>query len=135
MAQQEGNGLPFENPCDEYERTYNARLEANPASVEGEVFDPINGWPMSTKNYQQPPTSDEQMRHNLNLFFDANHQHRCLAAGNTPQELDLLAKRLLTFAAMRGIPVTDRERTIASRVGVDLDANPRLRESPYLPGK
>lgn len=128
------DGKPFAKPADSFERVFNERLDANPrtATDPDVVFDPINGWPLSTRNYQAQPASSKLLRRQLDQFFDPQYQSRCVEAGNTPQELDMLAKRLLAHAVMLDCPVTDREKVVATRLGVNLGALPRKTE--MLPG-
>lgn len=119
---EEPDGRPFDKPADSFERTYNAKLEAGTVDPENEPFDPSNGYPLPTRMFQSKPAN---LRGTMNLFFHPRYQAKCLDAGNTPKELDLLAKRLLGYAAMEGTPVTDLERRVGERLKVDLDGNPK----------
>lgn len=121
---------PFEPPLDSFDKVWNYRLKIDgPEACAEAVLDPREGWPLSTRNFSEKPASVDDLVSQLATFFEPSYQQLCLQAGNTDQELDTLAKRLLAFAAMLDAPVTDRERQLAKRLGVDLDANPRREES------
>jgi hypothetical protein len=133
MNEQDGHyepdGHPFEAPADSFERVYNHRLAVDPEGTKDAVHDPHNGWPISMRAFTTKPAT-KHLRAVMNQFFEDRYQHAALEAGNSPEELDTLAKRLLAFAAMDGLPVTDRERTLAERLGVDLSGAPREQEAP-----
>ena len=124
----EHDGKPFDPPDDSFEREYNQRLKDGD-DLEDEIFDPVHGWPVSMRSYTSKFRDAAHVRSAMDQFFGANFQRMCLGSGNTPAELDELASRLLTHAAKLRAPVTDRERVIAKRLGIDVEANPRQRET------
>ena len=117
------DGLPFSPPADAFERLYNRRLKRKGAEFLADaIFDPFEGWPLSTRNFSDTPESVDDLVSSLEMFFNSLYQSVCQDAGNSQAELDLLASRLLHHAAALRAPITARERAIAHRLELDVSA-------------
>lgn len=110
----EPDGKPFESPRDTFEQAYNDRLD------KGESVEDLDGLPLSTRTMERKPENEAATRNLLDWFFDAYTQSQAISAGNTHEELDQLAKEGLTWAGYHGIPITDAERNVAERLGVNV---------------
>ena len=117
------DGLPFAAPSDSFEVAYNDRLVKGletPGAARG-VPGPEDGFPLSMRSFQTKPAD---VRDVMDRFFATAFEELCKGLGNTPAEWDVLASRLLTYAAMDEVPVTPTEATMAIRFGIDLATNP-----------
>lgn len=126
----EPDGTPFAPATDSFENAYNVQLAMHGADGLPANLSPTNGFPFSTRNFQAVAGGAKTLRPTMNYYFDPGVQRDALASGNTPDELDMLAKRLLAHAVMCDCPVTDRERAMAERLGVNVLALPREIETP-----
>ena len=111
----EPDGKPFESPRDSFERAYNDALARGIEEPDPEEL------PLSTTIADPKPTAEANCRNALDWFFEPYTQEKALEAGNTHEELDHLAKGFLTWGAYYGVPITDAERNVANRLGVNVE--------------
>lgn len=115
----EPDGAFFEDPIDTFERKYNA--ERARGIVDNDEISLENGWPLSSRTMERRPTGKEETRNLLDWYFSWRTQEMASENGNTPEELDKLAREALLWAACFEVPITDAERNVARRLGVQVD--------------
>ncbi len=123
------DGQRFDNPRDSFERAVNAYLEQNDGErPPSEEISLQFGWPLSTRIGEPRPFSDAACRNHLDWICNAHTRALAVENGNTPAELDIIAGNVLRWAGYFGIPITDAERNIAKRLGIEVPTCPKLED-------
>lgn len=111
----EPDGKPFTDPVDAFERAYNAYLERQGEPPESQL-----GFPIPTRVMDREPENSHATRNLLDWCFDPYTQRMALEDGNTHEELDQIASGVLKWAVRWHTPITDGERNVAKRLGIDV---------------
>ncbi|MNL43730.1 hypothetical protein D3C87_1662570 [compost metagenome] len=69
---------------------------------------------------ERDPETPEATRSLLDWFFDTYTQEKAIEAGTPHDELDLLAREVLHWGAKYHVLISDAERNVAERLGVDV---------------
>ena len=118
------DGGPFEPAADSFETKYNAELAKG--KVDNDNLSLENGWPIPTGFMEQRPSGEGEVRQMLDWLFNSRTQEMARENGNTDEELDRISKDALNWAAYFKVAITDSERNVAKRLGVNVDHLPQL---------